>query len=428
MPASRRDLLKGASAWAGLWMAVPFGMDPASTRANTKLDLGVIGVANRGRANLDGVAHETIAALCDVDGRSLAEAGARFPAATRHADLRRLLDEARLDGLVVSTADHTHAVAAARALRAGLPVYCEKPLTRTVHESATLRRLAAEAGVATQMGTQIHAGDNYRRVVEAIRGGVIGTVRAVHVVCGKGWWAPRLPEGSQPVPEHMSWDLWLGPTPARDYHADFAPANWRRYWAYGGGTLADMACHYVDLPFWALELGPPFTVEAEGPAVHPHCAPEWLTLQYTFEGRPDGPLQLGWHDGGARPWLLDSLGLSHWGSGVLFVGDDGALISGYGSHELLPAERFAEVERPPQSIPASVGHHVEWLDAVREGTPTTCDFAYAAPLTEAVLLGELAYRSGTRLAWDGARMTGSGGGFEVAEALFAPPRREGWEL
>ena len=247
---SRRSFLK-SSALAAASAAVPGAARDITRKifaSDQKLRLGVIGVGNRGRDNLNAVAGEHIAALCDVDTAMLAPARERFPDARVFRDFREMIatmDD--LDAVVVSTPDHTHAPAAAAALRRGLHVYCEKPLTHTVREARTLTELARKHDCVTQMGTQIHAGSNYRRVVERIRSGAIGQVYEVHVFCDKSWSGGERPTDRPPVPETLDFDLWLGPAPERSYHPAYHPAGWRRWWDFGGGTLADMACHYVDL-------------------------------------------------------------------------------------------------------------------------------------------------------------------------------------
>ncbi|MFY9342964.1 MAG: Gfo/Idh/MocA family oxidoreductase, partial [Planctomycetota bacterium] len=228
--------------------------------------LMIVGVANRGGDNLNAFADQQIAVLCDVDSRHLAAAAKRFPGARAIADFREVLRDEKacreLDGVVVSTPDHTHYLPAMLALQHGLDVYCEKPLTHTVAQARALVQAAAAKNCITQMGIQIHANDNYHRVVEAVRGGAVGAVREVIVfVNGTDWSATGLPKASEP-PKELAWDLWLGPAAPREFAADYHPAGWRRYWAFGGGTTADMACHFADLAFWALDLDAPLTLRA----------------------------------------------------------------------------------------------------------------------------------------------------------------------
>jgi predicted dehydrogenase len=429
---TRRDLLRsGALASGAILLTRSAGARRRGPRSpNEQLDLGVIGVGNRGWDNLSGVASENVKALCDVDRGYLAAAAAQFPAAARYVDFRNMLEHERLDAVVVSTPDHVHAPAALAALRLGLHVYCEKPLAHTVREARLLADEARARGRATQMGTQIHAGSNYRRVVELVRAGSIGEVHAVHVFCSKSWGAKDDPKQVDPVPEALRYDLWLGPAAERPFHRDLHPASWRRYWDFGGGTLADMACHYVDLPFWALELDYPTSVEVIGPHPHPRCAPEWLMARWRFPARASrGALDLHWYDGGRRPEALQEYDCLDWTDGVLFLGQRGALIADYERHELLPRERFRDHVPPQPTISESIGHHAEWIEACKTGARTTCAFDYSGPLTETVLLGIVAHRRaifGKVYAWDAERLRMTNDA--ESEALLVGTHRKGWEV
>jgi predicted dehydrogenase len=315
-------------------------------------------------------------------------------------DFRHLIDQKGLDAVVIGTPDHTHAVATMAALNAGLHVYCEKPLTHTVSEARLVAETAAKKKRVTQMGTQIHAGSNYRRVVELIQTGAIGSVREVHVWCGRAYWGGDYPKG-EPVPSGLHYDLWLGPAPKRSYHSSVLPFWWRNWWDFGGGTLADMACHHMDLPFWALKLRTPTKVAAEGPPPHPDSASKWLIVHYEFDARKDlPPVKLTWYHGEKRPAAFTEQKLPKWGDGSLFVGEKGMLLAGYDQHKLLPEEQYANFERPKPFIPDSIGHHKEWVQACKTGGPTTCNFDYAGALTEAVLLGNVSYRLGRPITWD----------------------------
>lgn len=358
----------------------------------------VIGVSGRGGDNLAGVAGEEIAVLCDVDARALQNAAKRFPNAQLCADYRDFLGDAeackRLDGVVISTPDHTHYPPAMLALQRGLDVDCEKPLTHTVAQARRLAETARANGCVTQMGIQIHANAPYRRTVEAVRGGAVGPVRAVYVfVNGTDWSASKLPAES--APGHLSWDCWLGPRPHRGYSEGYHPASWRRYWEFGGGTTADMACHYMDLAFWALELDVLTALVADGPeAADPECAPRGMRCAYEFAARGQrGPVELHWHAGSDRPTqVLAERGLEKWSNGVLFVGDAGWLVANYDS-QIGPAARAAEWQTPPESVPPSPGHHAEWIWCCKERITPTRSFSYGGPLTETVLLANAAFRA-----------------------------------
>ena len=405
----------------------------ADRSPNRRLNIAAVGTANRAMADIRGVARENIVALADVDTNFLGAAAKQFPAARTYRDFRTMLerDAEKIDAVVVGTPDHTHAPAAALALRLGKPVYCEKPLTHTVHESRVLSQLAQQNHLATQLGTQIHAGENYRRVVELVQSGVVGPIRAVHV-----WSAARYSgvhfTTDTPAPKYLDWDLWLGPAPERPYSKGVHPRLWRSFWDYGNGAIGDFGCHYMDLAFWALQLHHPTRVRAAGPPVDPVATPAWLVVDYEFPARGDlPPVKLTWYDSGRRPERLATLKTADgkpvdFRSGQLFVGSAGMILSDYSRHLLLPADKFADFKPPKPSIAKSIGHHAEWLQAVRTGAPTTCNFAYSGALTESVLLGTVAYRSGVALEWDGPgfRVTNSA----AAQAMLHREYRKGWVL
>ena len=449
---SRRSAIKTLSAGvAGLSGGVfTAGAARASTAANDMLQVACIGVGNRAGANIDGVVvvpGVKIVALCDIDDTFMSrqtrpivrkvkqgdtevekEFPARFPDVRTYVDYRELIEKetGKVDAVVVSTADHHHAPAAIRALRKKMHVYCEKPLAHTVAEARLLAEEAAKAGVATQLGTNIHAGDNYRRVVEIIRSGAIGPVTDVHVWVGKCWGGGRRTADAQTPPATLHWDLWLGPAAERPYvPGAYHPANWRRWWDFGNGTLGDMGCHLIDLPFWALDLKYPTACEAEGPELDPEACPLGLVVRYEFPARGEQPpVKFTWYDGNRNP--KEVCGQKVPGIGVMFVGRDGMMFADYTSYRFFPEEKFASFTPPPQSIPKSIGHHAEWIAACREGTPTTCHFGYSGPLSEAVLLGSVAFRTGKRLQWDAAALTARN--CPEADRFVRKQYRPGWEV
>jgi predicted dehydrogenase len=401
---TRRSFLRAAAATAaGFWPAASAARDQKPA-ANDRLHVGVIGVAGQGNYDMSEVAAAgaDIVALCDVDEKRAADARNRFPKAMFYPDFRRLIDQKGLDAVVIATPDHTHAPATMLALNAGLHAYCEKPLTHTVAEARLVAETATKHKRVTQMGTQIHAGGNYRRVVELIQSGAIGAVKEVHVWCAKSWFAGDRPKDTPPIPEGLHYDLWLGPAPYRPYHPGFIPFHWRGWWDFGGGNLADMACHYMDLPFWALKLRHPDKIAAEGSQpVHPDSAAKWVIVHYDFPARDElPPVKLTWYDGGKRPPHFAKGLLPKWGDGTLFVGEKGMLLADYGNRKLLPEKNFEGFTPPKPSIPDSIGHHREWVQACKSGGTTTCNFNYSGALTEAVLLGNVAYRLGKPLTWD----------------------------
>jgi len=399
-----------------------------STSANSKLKILCVGTANRAEADIQGIEGEDIVALCDIDKNYLKVASAKFPQAKTYADYREMIvaEADRADAIVIANADHQHAPAAIRAINAGLHCYCEKPLTHTVREARLIAEAAKAKGLVTQLGTQIHAGNNYRRVVENIRAGVIGDVGEVHVWVGKGWGGGERPAGGETPPEWLSWDLWLGPAPERPYVPGlYHPAQWRRWWDFGQGTLGDMACHYMDLPFWALNLKHPTSCAAEGPPVHAETCPLGLKVLYEFPSRGDlVACKLTWYDGNMIP--REVAGERVPGSGVMFVGSQGSMYANYDSFKLFPADKFAKFEAPPESIPNSIGHHAEWIKACKDGSPTTCNFDYSGALTETVLLGNVAYRVGKKIQWDAAAMKATN--CPEADRLLTKEYRPGWEV
>jgi predicted dehydrogenase len=431
---SRRSFLHasaGAALGAGVLLA-----DDKKPPASERLQVGVIGVTGQGGGDMGQVvaAGAEVAALCDVDERRAGPVRERFPGAKFYTDFRRLVDHKGLDAVLVGTPDHIHALATLAALRNGQHVFCEKPLTHTVQEARLVAETAAKQKRVTQMGTQIHAGSNYRRVVELIQAGAIGTVREVHVWVGTSYGGGDRPKGSEPIPEGLHWDLWLGPAPERPFshgappneRGVYHPFNWRKWWDFGGGALADMACHHLDLPFWALGLRHPTSVRAEGPPPHSETTPVWLTVRYEFPARGElPPVTLTWYDGGKRPALFAEGKLPAWGDGSLFVGSKGMLLAGYSNHKLLPEKEYKDFTPPPRTIPDSVGHYREWVEACKSGGPTTCSFDYAGALTEAVLLGNVSYRLGKSFTWDAKEFKASE---PDAERFLRKEYRKPWTL
>ncbi len=436
-PFTRRHFLRIASAGA----VVSFGLSRvnfAQNSPNSKLNIGFVGVANRAAANLEEVAREkdwvNVAALCDVDANLLEVAAAKHPSARTYADFRRMLEQKDLDAVVVSTPDHTHAVACTGALKSGRHVYCEKPLTRTISECRAVRDLAARTKRVTQLGTQIHAGKNYRRVVELVQTGAIGTVREVHVWVGATYGGMEKPTDTPPVPAGLDWDLWLGPVPFRPYHPQYAPFHWRHWWAFGGGSLADFGCHFMDLPHWALDLRHPTAAEpVDGPPVHPESSPPWAIVRFQYPSRLSSyshqtlpPVTLTWYHGGKQPERLTGEPREYFKSGVLFVGEKGDLLADYTRHQLLPEKDFVDFKPPAPFLPDSIGHHKEWLAAIRTGGRTTCNFDYSGALTEAALLGNVAYRVGRRIEWDADRLIARNE--PAANKFIQHEYRAGWSL
>jgi predicted dehydrogenase len=437
---TRRALLAGSLA-AG----ASLGAAPAFLRARNlqeKLNVAIIGCGGRGAANMRGVESENIVALCDVNQNNLHGAALRHPNARQVVDFRQLYDHAHeFDAVVVSTCEHTHALATLPALQLGKHVYCEKPLTHNIWEARVIREAAEAARVATQMGTQVHATENYRQVVELIQTGAIGAVHEVHVWVSRAWgwhateqearhhndivFVQDRPTESHPVPPQLNWDLWLGPAPRRDFHEVYFPGpKWYRWWDFGSGTMSDLGSHWIDLPFWALDLRAPSTIEAEGPPVHPELAPASMKVTYQYD-EPHS-VSLSWYQGTYKPEVWSAGEIPPWDSGVLFIGEDGMLLADYGKHQLLPEEQYAEFARPDPFIPRSPGHHVEWVEACKSGAVPTCNFEYAGWLTEANHLGNVAYRVGEKLDWDPPSMRVVN--TSAADRYLRREYRRGWVL
>jgi len=426
----RRFLARTASSASGLWLlSVAPGVARAAS-ANGKLNIGMVGVAHRAADNLKEVATENIVALCDVEDAYLAKASKEYPGAKTYNDFRRLLDRKDIDAVVVATPDHTHAVAAVAALRSGRHVYCEKPMTRTVSECRAVMNAAKKMKRVTQLGTQIHALGNYRRVVELVQGGVIGPVSEVHVWVNVTYGGKERPAETPPVPAPLHYDLWLGPVAYRPYSPEYVPQSWRNWWAFGGGALGDFGCHYMDLPHWALGLQTVLSAEVvAGPPVHPESVPPWMVLEYHYPARGQKPpVKLTWYHGGRQPApaVLAPELAAQWKSGVLFVGTKGQILSDYTRHQLLPEQTFAGFVPPSPSIPDSIGHHAEWIQACKTGGLTTCNFDYSGALSETVLLGNVAYRVGKKLEWDSSALRATN--CPEANQYIQHQYREGWKL
>ena len=348
---SRRKFVKASLAGtSGFILSAPNYIRAKDTY--NKLNIAIVGAGGRGAGNLAGVSSENIVALCDVNSEAIAKASVTHNKAKKFSDYRKLFENAKdFDAVVVSTCEHTHAFVTLAALKSGKHVYCEKPLTHNIWEARLIREVAAKTNLATQMGIQIHAGENYRRVVELIQTNAIGPVREVHVWVGRAWGlqskedskkngdivhVTERPKETSPVPSGLDWDLWVGPAPFRPFNTVYFPGpKWYRWWDFGNGTMSDLGSHWNDLPFWALKLKAPTSIEASGPKPHLEIAPASMQATYEFPARGEMPaVKMVWYQGANKPPHLIEGKIPAWNSGVLFVGDKGMLLSDYSKHAL----------------------------------------------------------------------------------------------
>jgi predicted dehydrogenase len=441
-PLNRRAFLSSAAAAS---LMVPRQvLGAGKTSPNEKLNIAGIGIGGMGGGNLRNLGQENIVALCDVDSDYAAKTFATYPDAKRYVDYREMLvKETDIDGVVIATPDHTHAMIAKAAMEAGKHVYCQKPLTHTVHEARTLAETAKKTGVVTQMGIQGHSMRGIREVKEWIAAGVIGEVREVEAWCdltyypwGHASWSSPVgtrPEETPAIPDTLDWEIWEGPAPHRPYHPCYHPRTWRSWWDYGCGMMGDRGAHTFDPIFWALDLGQPTIIEASSTDLNPETHPIACLVTYEFPARGDKPpVTLTWYDGmrPPRPKEIDrkeTLGDGE--GGVLFKGSDGYLTCGtYGqSPRLLPESRMKAFTPPAETIARVKGSHEDdWCRAIREGGQSGADFSYSGPLTEICLLGNIAKRLDTKIEWDtdALEVTNHDG----AKDLVTKAYRDGWRL
>jgi predicted dehydrogenase len=394
-------------------------------KTSDKLNVAVIGVGGQGKGNLNAMSKENVVALCDVDSVRAGDAFDRFPQARRFQDFREMFDrmEKEIDAVVISTPDHTHFHPAHLAISLGKHVYLEKPMGHSVWEVRELTRLAAEKNVATQLGVQRHTLKSIRDAVEIIRAGAIGEVKEVHSWVGGQRGMPAMPKEFPTPPESLNWDLWLGPAAERPYAKDYCPYNWRFWWDFGTGEAGNWGCHILDIPFWALGLTYPTRVTGNGPEVDAQRTPKSMHTTMDFPATDDRPaVKLHWYHG--TPPILTELGIIKPKGNNLFIGTQGMLVAGFETVQLLPTDQFVDFKTPSPTIPRSPGFHTEWLNACRGEETATCDFSYSGPLTEAVLLGNVAYRAGV-FDWDATTLKAS---TAEAQALIKPAYRKGWEV
>ncbi len=465
---SRRKFMGAAASATAAFTIVPRHVlgGPGHTPPSEMLNVAGVGVGGMGMSNLlniagldldeddniisTGKAGANIVALCDVDDEFAARVYEAFPKAKRYRDFRKMLEKQKdIDAVVIATPDHTHAVIAMAAMQLGKHVYVQKPLTHTVYGARMLTEAAHRYKVATQMGNQGHSGEGPRQICEWIWDGAIGPVREVHAWTNRPIWPQGIPRPKEtpPVPSSLDWDLWLGPAPVRPYHPTYHPFSWRAWSDFGTGALGDMACHILDPVFSALKLKYPTSVEASCSTYVPigkmwekeentDSFPRASVVHYTFgarEGMP--PVKLHWYDGGMMPQRPEEFETRRDfpENGSIFVGEKGLLLSRtYGeSPRIVPESKMKEYKRPPKTLErverGGDGHEQNWIRACKGGKPAGSNFDYSGPMTESVVMGNLAIRYPHRkLEWDGEKMEVTN--FPEANQFVNPPYRQGWSL
>lgn len=443
---SRRNFM-GAAAAVAAFTVVPRHVlgGPRQIPPSEKVNIAGVGIGGQGGHDIDQFKDQNIVALCDVDWRHASRTFGRYPNAKKYKDFRKMLDkeDKNIDGVVVGTPDHLHAIVSMAAIKRDKHVYCEKPLTHTVLEAKMLADAAREHKVATQMGNQGQAGEGVRLLCETIWDGAIGQVHEVHVWTdrplkgiNKVYWPQGVdrPKGEDPIPETLDWDLWVGPAPMRPYvNRVYNPFVWRGWWDFGTGALGDIGCHSLDPVFRALKLGYPTSVEACCTLVNDETYPVASRVTYEFPARGDmAPVKLHWYDGGMKPPRPPELedGRRWDTGGALYVGDKGKM---YGSR-LLPESRQKEYGKPPRKLERSPGHYEEWVIACKGGKPAGSNFPdHAGLLAQVVLMGNVAIRPalkdkllGTKLLWDAKEFKFTN--MPEANQYITKEYRQGWAL
>jgi predicted dehydrogenase len=449
---SRRNFLVAGSAATASFFIVPrhvFGGagEIAPSEKVRVASIGAGGMAGHNIRNCAKVAN--IVALCDVNDKKAKGIYEEFPDVPKFKDFRVMLEKENknIDAVIIATPDHTHAVATMAAIQMGKHVYTQKPLTHTIYEARKLAEAAKQAKVVTQMGTQCHSGDGIRMLAEWVADGAVGTIREVHCWSDRpcGYWpqgVPR-PKDTQPIPPELDWNLWLGPAPERPYHSEYI-RHWRGWWDFGAGALGDMGCHILDFPYFALKLGYPTSVNAshainaEGEVleeVERETAPIAEIITYEFPARGQmPPVTLHWYDGALKPPFPRDLEPDRKLSpdGIILVGENGSIMCQHTSTpRIIPEGKMKAYKLPAKTLPRIEGgieaHEADWIRAIKDGKPTSCGFDYAGPITEVVLLGNLAVRcSGQKLLWDGPNMKVTN--VPEASQYVQTAYREGWTL
>ncbi len=440
---NRRNFLSTATTTGAGLLILPSGTRAGKNAPGNKLNIALIGVWGRGLAHYDSISEENVVALCDVNSNRFPDALKRFPNATTYTDWRKCLDHKGLDAVVICTADHTHAFVANWALNRDLHVYCEKPLAVSVEEARTVRAnwLTKKGKLASQVGMQRHAMQNFNRIRELIRDGAIGDLQAAYA------WGNRqirrsgyLPAEGAP-PAGFDYDLWIGPSPMHPYNPGYfkgsAGANcleWNMFWDFGAGQIGDMGSHTMDLLWNAVDAKLPTSAEAKGEAFNPDVTP--VECESHFEHPKNdwrGPIKVSWYQGGAMPRapkpFIDLKAIGH---GAMFKGSKGFLVGDFDSRMIIPFGDNADLTnykpRTEETLLPPVGHfQKQWFDACKDPTKkTACDFEYSSEMIEQMLLGLVAYRVGKKIQYDGA--TGKVTDCPEANEFLSRKYRAGWTL
>lgn len=435
----RRAFLQTAATLAlGVQIVPRHVLGQGHTPPSEKLNIAGVGIGGQGGGVLGEMKDENIVALCDVDWAKAVGTFNAFPKAERFRDFRVMLEKRKdIEAMMVATPDHMHAPIALAAMRAGKHVYVEKPMAHSIEEARVMTNVAKETGLVTQMGNNGHAGEGLRRTREWIQAGAIGKVREVHGWSdrpGQWWKQPaERPADTMPTPADLDWDLWLGCAPKRPYHKAYHPFAWRGWFDFGTGALGDMAVHNLDPAFYALDLGAPVAAEALNSGLGRETYAAWQIITFEFAATSSQPgLKILWYDGGKLPKkpsdLADEADLSD--NGILFIGEKGTMLCGgwSGGPRLFPASRREEFEMPPKTIPRSIGHRAEWIQACKDKKPedAKAGFSYSGPFTEVLLVGNLAVRLQKRIEWDSVNLRARN--VPEAESLIRKNYRAGFGI
>ncbi|MBL7220043.1 MAG: Gfo/Idh/MocA family oxidoreductase [Phycisphaerae bacterium] len=456
---SRRTVLAAGAAVPLFIPRAVLGGAPDKPAPSDRLQVAAVGIGGMGKNYIHGCGGGVdVVSLCDLDHRFAGGVFKRYSKASRHHDFRQMFDKdaKNFDALIVATPDHTHSIVLSAAIKLRKHIYCAKPVTHSIGEARKIRKaLLAAKDLVTKTSAQSSGTDLARGTTELLGTGVIGAIRQLHIWCDHPKY-PCLearPKDKQTPPPGMDWDLWIGPAPYRPFHRAYHPGKWRSWWDFGTGAVGDMICHTLHAYFHELQLGAPtaissssthkFTGYFSGRVSTPECQGNANTVTWKFPARGKlPPLRVHWYDGGIKPnrpeELDDKLALP--AMGLLFEGEKGKLLSGYGGGNpfgnrrgvagglLLPEKTFKDFTQPPKTMPrcAYKVHYTEWVDACKTGKKTTCPIEFGCEMTEMGLLGALSLRARRLIQWDAAAMKVTNS--KHADALVDPPYRDGWSL